>query len=403
MARKHLLVAPSGAAFGEIQQGLLLGRQLVARGEAVTLFAPKDAAVLVPGSGVEHLANDAEVPVLASATRRLMEKGGFASLTLVDATACGLAFETLGTDLRFLDALPAPVVALDYWNLHEAGLIWDFGTDATAIPSKLLDIERRLVPVPVVRPMAGRAAYCAMPAREPSDRTAARAEFGLGATQRVVLFAQSRWQLPDVQNWKHHARVARHLPPLLLRRLARLGDDVHLLHVGPEAWDGAVLGSRYHWLDQMPPERFRALLSAADLFLSANATGTTTVAAMAEGVPILLARNSYRGKTVEEVEERVGHGLHEDVRTWLAGVAPLYPFRLWPLGLSEFLGPVLKDNPYLDGLREVEIVDEDGFLRAAEALLFDPAVASELRERQAAYGRRVAELPSAADVFLSYF
>ena len=78
-----------------------------------------------------------------------------------------------------------------------------------------------------------------------------------------MLFPQSRWQDPEVQNWKHHARIARGLPALVSARLAALGARVHLVHVSPVAFESpGPLGNRYHWLRQVPQQRFQELLAA---------------------------------------------------------------------------------------------------------------------------------------------
>lgn len=402
--RKHLFVAPSGAAFGEIQQGLRVARDLVRRDEEVVFSAPSAAAVLFEGEPLSYRANDRDVLAMAQVLRRSVESEGFTSLTLVDLAASAFTFDALGIDIGFVQELPVAVLGLDFWNLAEAGLRWDFGTDASLISPKVLDIERRLVPVPVVRPEGTKGAFNALP--EPAalqrDRESVRAELGLGTQDRLVLFPQSRWQDPEVQNWKHHARIARGLPALVSARLAALGERVHLVHVSPVAFESpGPMGDRYHWLRQLPSRRFHELLTAADLLLSFNATGVSTVTAIAAGLPVLLGMNSHRGKTVDEVAAALAAPPSAPLREWLAAVVPVYPFLLWPLGLFDFLSPVLQGNPYVEALCRVEILEEDAFQEAGHGLLFDPTVAGELRSRQHAYCRKVAELPSPADVFLA--
>ncbi|HLA79223.1 MAG TPA: DUF6365 family protein [Vicinamibacteria bacterium] len=399
------MLAPSGAAFGEVQQGLRVARDLVRRGEDVVFSAPAALAVLFEGEAVAYRPNDDDLLSLPQVLRTAVQADGLASLTLVDLASSALTFDALGIDIGFVQDLPIPVLALDFWNLAEAGLRWDFGTDASMIASNVLKIERRLVPVPVVRPDGTKGAFRALPEaiETARDREAVRAELGLGVQDRLVLFAQSRWQDPEVQNWKHHARIARGLPSLLCARLAELGERVHLAHVSPvEFASPGALGPRCHWLRQLAPARFQELLAAADVVLSFNATGVSTVAAVAVGVPVLLGVNSRRGKTVEEVVAMLPAPVPAALRDWLSTVVPLYPFLLWPLGLYEFLSPVLRDNPYLDALCRVEILDHDAFMAACQRLLFDPVARESLRSRQHAYCQRVADLPSPADVFLAY-
>ncbi len=405
MRGRHLLLAPSGAAFGEVQQGLRLARDLVGRGEDVIFSAPSALGILFDGQPVAYRPNDDDLLNLPRMLRNAIRSERLSSLTLVDLASSALTFDALGIDIGFVLELPVPVLALDFWNLAEAGLRWDFGTDASVIASNALKIERRLVPVPVVRPEGTRGAFRALPEalHAARDRETVRAELGLGAQDRLVLFAQSRWQDPEVQNWKHHARIARGLPPLLCGWLAELGERVHLAHVSPVAFEAPEpLGLRYHWLRQLPAPRFRELLEAADLVLSLNATGVSTIAAVAAGVPVLLGVNSRRGKTVEEVMATLQAPASPVFRDWLSSVVPLYPFLLWPLGLFDFLSPVLQGNPYLETVCRVEVLDHDAFIAAGEALLFHPAAARELRSRQGAYCQRVSELPSPAEVFLEH-
>ncbi len=83
----------------------------------------------------------------------------------------------------------------------------------------------------------------------------------------------------------------------------------------------------------------------------------------------------------------------------LAALLPLRPFRVWPLGLHDFLAPVLRDNPYLGAIDLVELLDEEAFVDTCRRLLFDPAARAAAAARRAAYVATVTQLPSAGAAF----
>ena len=115
------------------------------------------------------------------------------------------------------------------------------------------------------------------------------------------------------------------------------------------------------------------------------------------GVPALAVR--VEGDRVD-VEVSPGQP-QQQLQVAVADAAPLHRFRLWPLGLFEFLEPVLAANPYADAVRWVELLDEDALLESCRALLFDEAPAASLREAQARYRERVRALPGPAQAFRS--
>ena len=399
MSATHLFLAAPAAAFGEVATGLRIARELVAEGDRVVFLAGADVALLFEGTGIVHRPVDAEIFSLERFVTRLIAAERCASLTLVDVTSVYLTLDPIGVELDFLERLAIPVLALDFWNLQAAGPRWDFGRDATPIPPAALAFERRLLPVPLARPDAGAGVFAALPEPAASaPRADLRAELGLGDEDRLVLWPTSRWQQPELQNWKHHARLARQVPVWVASVLARLGTRVHVLHVGPQAspaWEG--WGRRYHFAGQVPAARLHGLLSAADLLLSFNTTATTSFAAIATGLPTVVVTNSRSGPA-EAILDAVPDA-SEALRAWLAGAAPLHAFRLWPLGLFEFLAPVLEDNPFAETFRGVELLDEGALTETVQALLFDEQAAAAERDRQARYRERVRALPAPAAAF----
>jgi hypothetical protein len=401
-----VLLAVTAGAVGELNLARVLARGLHQRGDEVVFLAPEAVGFLFQGSPFRHLAVDALLPLMSHHLPRALKSERADTLVLVDATSVFVTLETVwASDADFITRLPLPVVALDVWDLPETDLRWDFGTDALPISARALDLQRRLVPVPFARPRPDGTRFDALPEVEaPSARARRelREELGLGGEDRVVLLLSSRWQTPEMQHWKHHQRLSRHLPALALEAVAALGPRVHAVHVGPQAFAGGeALAGRYHWIAQLHPDRFQALMATADLLLSFNTSATSTLSALASSLPIVLAINSHAGKTVEEVAAALPEPPAEPVRRWLERVVPLHPFRVWPLGLYGLLSPVLAANPFADAVRAVEVLDWPALTGACRELLFDAGARERVLRRQADYVRMVRALPAAADVMLA--
>jgi hypothetical protein len=399
--RSHLFLIANAAGFGEINVGLKLARALAARGERVDMLAPRDASVLLAKAPFRHLPLDGWFWELDRRLPALFREQGFSSLVLVDATSVLLALQTLCVDTAFLERLPFPVVALDFWDLRRAGPEWDLGSESWPLPPEAARFPRRLVPAPLAA-LSAAGAFDALPeiAADEGARSRERAALGVPAEAPLVLFTSSRFQQPELQVRKPGQRLARLLPRLLADRLDALGPHVHVAHVGPAALEPLQRrGERYRWTGQVDAARFHALLRAADLLLSFNTTGTTTMAAVAAGVPVAAGMNSHRLASAEEAAAALGHEPSPALRAWLSEVAPLHPFHVWGLGLFHFLEPVLRGNPYLGAIRLLEVLEEERFVEGCRALLFDPSERDRMKEAQAAYARAVRALPGAAQAF----
>ena len=403
---RHLFLAATAGAVGELNLARGLAQGLHERGHEVVFLAPEAVSFLFEGSPFRHVAVDPMLPLMAHHLPRAVRRERADSLVLVDVTSVFLTLETVwASETDFLTRLPLPVVALDVWDLPETDLRWDFGTDALPISPRALDLRRRVVPVPFAQPRDDGVRFDALPAFEPPGpelRREMRRELGLGEQDRLVLLLSSRWQTPEMQHWKHHQRLSRHLPALALQALATLGARVHAVHVGPQAFVGAeALGERYHWIAQLRPDRFQALMGSADLLLSFNTSATSTLSALALGLPVVLAVNSRAGRTVEEVTAALPDAAAEPVRRWLEQVVPLHRFRVWPLGLYGLLSPVLEGNPFSDAVRAVEVLEWEALTGACRELLFDGWAREQALQRQSDYCRFVRGLPAAADVMLA--
>ncbi len=351
MAR-HLFVAVTPTAFGEVLQGRRVAEALVRAGDHVSFLAPAEVQGALAGAPVRRGVIEA---LGAAMLDDLVVQVGesFDTVCLVDLAAVALTFQRHGLDLRRLSH--ARLVALDLWSLAETDLVFDFGATRQPLPDGVLAIPR-LVPVPFARPEAA-GGYAAWPSNQPlapEQRRAVRARLGL-PDERVVVIPSAAWQAPERQVDPASRAAAIAVPPMLLDRAVRAGATV--VHVGPHAW--APASAHYRHLPQLPPAEFADVIAAADAVVTANISATTIATALAAEVPVVV----------------IGCA---------GGEIP--PFAVWPLGLRDLLAPVLADNPLLACVRRVELHDEPGFAAALEP---DPGWLARTRD----YRARVAALP----------
>lgn len=403
--RTLLFVAPQSAPFGETVLGMRIADELHARGDEIVVFADESLAILVQGRPFRF------VPVpegarVADAIAGMAAEVNAAAVVLLDATGVFMLLKQEKSDSTFLRSVGRRVIGLDVWNLRRTGLEWDLCGGAWQHSKYSLDVHRRLIPVPFAPPTGAKGLYDAMPrapAIDPAERDELRADLGLRDGDRLVLFPTARWQEPSSQAHDVGQRLASLFPRLVAERLARLGDRVRVVHVGPTRlpFDDA-LGDRYTWLPQRSPPRFAKLLAASDLLLSFNFSATTIGSAIAGGIPVLLGVNSHAGATADSVASRLREPPSPSLRAWLEEAAPLPAFRVWPLGLFKFLAPLAKNNPYTTAMEVAEVLEESAFDAATQRLLFDDDARAALRARQAAYRAEVQALPKAADLVETY-
>lgn len=213
-----------------------------------------------------------------------------------------------------------------------------------------------------------------------------------------MLFSTAQWQYLRAGS-DSAKRLAKALPTLLANYVLLAGPNVHLVHVGPERYPlASVLEERYHWVAPLPEEQYNILVASVDLLVTANVAATTIARAMVAEVPVVVLENSMRGETLEEVEGATKRPLAEVVRTWLAGVLPLFPFSMWPVGYRQFLAPLLEANSYCHAIERVELLDVDRVVSAIQGLTDERGTErSDHLHRQAAFLAAVRALPSPAE------
>jgi len=402
--RRHLFVG-GGTAFGEAVLGLRIADELAARGDEIVVLTQEGMSLLTEGrpfrteffSPAAHK-RDVDALILRVAAAHKAD-----SIVLVDATVVFSWLKEQGSDATFTRKAPAPVIGLDAWDARETGLVWDVaGTERTQSKHSL-DVKLRLVPVPFAHVKRQAGHYNALPAPPtltPEERDDVRADLGLERDDRLLLLTSARWQhlglLPDAGR-----RLATNLPALIDTLLERVGPKVRVVHVGPEPYSMPSLKERYTWLAQRTPTRFAKLLASADLLLTFNFSATTIQSAIAAGLPILYGMSSYAGRC-DEIVARLPSPPTGALRAWLERTAPIFPFRVWPIGLHRFLTPLATSNAYTSAMGTAEVLEEHSFVEALRRHLFDEPTRRALRERQAAYRDQVSALPRAADIVDRY-
>jgi hypothetical protein len=413
--QKHLVLALNTQGLGEAILGARLAADLQKAGDEVFFLAhDSNAKVLEKTFPCLTISSNA-APLLSFYLDDCLTAFHPSSIILSDFLTTAFFLEGLGKDSHLVTSLRLPIFAIDTWDSSRAPDYLDLfvgGSDKN-VPRWNGDITY-ICPVPFLSPHAASEFYLCLPGRTAvakETRRRVRAGLGLNATSKAVLFCTAEWQHPGLhpvgirtgseqeKQWANGKRIADLVPLLLADYLSRLGEDVHLVHVGPHAYDlEESLGPRYHWMTALPPAQFDSLLASMDLLLSANISATTITKAMVYAVPVLVLQNSVSAANREQAEALLPQPPSEKMRRWLDKVVPLFPFALWPLGYHRFLAPLLRDNPYVAALQMVELLRECEVEAALASLLFDPVAREDQAHRQALYLARVRSLPSGAQL-----
>ncbi|GAA1641495.1 DUF6365 family protein [Catellatospora bangladeshensis] len=197
----------------------------------------------------------------------------------------------------------------------------------------------------------------------------------------TVFLTNSRWEYVNVVRSPSMGQLMRSMPNIIHSHLAALGRPLRVVHVGPHPWEFPVAPQiEYRQVPTLTPVEFHAQLTAADLYVSANAVSVTLTQAVLAGVPSLVLQNHK----ILDIRRLIASG---SAPAWLAEAAPelvmAYPFRVYPWGWHEFLTPVLSGNPYPDTFRSVGVFERRRVLQAMTELLDDETERDRLRERQA--------------------
>jgi hypothetical protein len=406
MKPRTFVFVAAQTAFGEAVLGLRIAHELHARGDRIVVLAGELLSVLTSDTPFRAIAvtNDEFNKGVARVVARVVAEVHADAVVLLDATLVYWLLKGQKADATFLRTVGVPVIGLDVWNTRETGLTWDVCGTTWEHSVHSLEVSRRLVPVPFARPTGLPGLYNALPppfSLDADERQDLRADFGVGPKDRLLLLTSARWQHPTAQAHESGRRLAANLPSLAAELIGRLGPNVRVAHVGPEAYPMPSVGGRYTWLSQRTPARFAKLLASSDLLVTFNFSATTIVSAISSGLPVVLGINSHGG-SVDAICERLAERPSGPVRAWLKRASPVSRYRVWPLGLHDYLTSTARDNPYTSALVSAEVLEESRFVEAMRALLFDEAARADLRHRQASYREQVEKLPRAADLIDAY-
>jgi len=400
--KTHLILALCSGGFGETVLGIRLVRELVARGERVRFIAHESNRKLMFGLPNLLICSPAFF-FLATYCEKMAHGQNLGSIILADYAITASCFEKLGLDPHFLERFGAPIYAIDTWHLARTGAKIDlFGDQVKTLPL-WPEVARYLSPVPFLSAETTPTAYRSLPQVTQISRKArqhVRSNLGLKHGDKAILFCSAIWQHHDYKN-PAGERTATLIPKLLPVLLEELGQQVHIVHVGPEGYGlEETIPGRYHWLPALEATEFDTLLNSVDVMLSANFSASTIPKAILLRIPTVVLHNSHSIESLEELHA-VATRMRSSVRAVFEAHLPLFPFLMWPLGYSKFLQPLVHDNPYLDTLTLVELLDMESVVEALRRYLFDGARRAECATRQEAYIAGVKALPRAVDLMTS--
>ncbi len=408
MKPRHHVVVALGHSWGRAHMAHAIAMQLSTNGDRVTLLSNQTLAPQFSAAGVRtRMVRRDMGPLLGLYLDDVFAHDRPDALVLCDYPSNAAVLRRNGLETTALLREGIPVSALDVWDTELTGLEPDVFGGQRPQPAAAAWLEapvraRKLRPVPILWPRTpGQGHFCYLPesarcAR--ADRRSTLTRLGIAAHDKIVLFCTAKWQHRDYPSGAGRGMAAL-IPRLVADYVDAAGRDVHLVHVGPRPFDlGEPLGQRYHWVAPVSTAEFDALLTSADVLLSANIAASTVASAMVLEVPALILQNAVTASTVEEAEAAIGTRLSDRLRCRLADELPLYPFSLWPIGFRGFLSPVLRGNPYADALTVVEMLDEIGVASALSRLLRDAGARDEEIHRQSLYLKQIRSLPSVGEL-----
>jgi hypothetical protein len=406
--RKHLMLLLGQRGFGETILGLRLASELRSQGDEVFLLAHDSNLKLLDEWGTQcSTISSLAAPLLQLYITSSLQKFAASSIILSDYLITTLFFDRYGLDSKMLSSFGLPIFAIDTWDSGRTQQKKiDLLVNEQSVRSLWPEIVQPICPVPFLAPGREPGYYSSLPQAVSVPRKIRRHlhhTLGVDEASKAVLFCTAEWQHPNYDSTDNAARkCAAAMPLLIADYLSRVGDSVHLVHVGPRPFDlQGRLEGRYHWLPPLRPPDFDMLVASMDLFLSANISATTIAKAMASGVPVFVLQNSVRASSREEAEAASPNPLSDGLKRWLDDALPLFPFALWPLGYHQLITPLLANNPYVSALDAAEMLDEQRVEAALRSLLFDSSAKEDQQHRQALYLDEVKRLPRGPELIHS--
>lgn len=350
----YLLLSFGDNAWGRSSAACALGEDLRRRGREVRVVAGKAGAGSFGGSALRvEILPDLAGALLQIYFEDLLDRLAPAGVVFCDGDSVLHALRRWGLDPGLFERTGARVFGIDTWSHDETGHEADvFGEGMQQMepwPEWLIPIKI----APLGRIGGVDEVFSGLPHPRALRRRA--------SLRRFAMISTAAWQHADLKS-NRGARVQREVPALLAAAVGAVA-DLDLVHVGPEPLQGfQSLGARYRWMGVLSPTEYIQRMAVSAVYVSLSPVCAAQMKALCVGVPVLLVQHMDDSAAAEDLP---------------------YPFRIWPLGYSRFLEPVLRDNPVLDAVAVVELSRSAELIRSLRDLAFEGV------ERRAALARQV--------------
>lgn len=397
---KYLFIVTSYWAYGELQIAVDFASKLQRLGHKV-LF-------LIPPSHVNKL-KDLDTPYRtlipnARALNKLLFydiedtfKPDF--VVLSDFLNYAFCEKHYGLKEEDLSVFSGCIGAFDLYNFALAGNKIDtYGFRAKEISK--LSIEHYdflLQPCPVNQLHQNHGANCfryrlfdGIPERSMEEYQKARAKLQIESHEKVIMMTGAVWQ----SSFKPYAKVKEMVSAVnekIINIIKGLPKNYRIYWIGPKYGGFPEELTQIYHVNSLPPSQFEMYVNSADVFVSANYISTSMIQAALRGVPVVLLGNSYLKRPGEFRSLAQNRELEE-----LKNMDTLYPFRMFPVGWYSFLEPAVRNNPFYELVKCVEVFDE---LRVIETLTITASQSYEQSSSKlSGYRREWLELPSVESV-----
>lgn len=405
---KVLFLAMSTAGYGETLIGLSLAGQIRKAGVEVHFIVDSRSAPLLSGREFPHTVLEASMGRFAQLLIDSVIREFKPDLIVLSDyfTYCGVFAKLYKIDPWFIEQYGLPIIPIDIWEWESTPMKVDVFVDKfMPVNERILHMPATLRPSPLCHfPAPAGSKHFPFSLREGNEKISRRTRehlrsvYSIAKDDKLVLLAFAKWQLPQFSD-EDGNRIAAATPDLLVEYLKMLPSNVHFVSVGERIPALEQLpADRMHFLPSCAQSRFNVLLGSVDLFLTLNLGATTMTRAVMGGIPSLALSNSHTLLTSNAVEEYadVNQDVGPTAADWLRKHAPVYPFRMWPLGFHKFLEPLLLNNEYTSTFKQAELFEGSQVVRTMHDLLFDPGQIESLLTAQEAHVNKLKTLDSAA-------
>lgn len=207
-----------------------------------------------------------------------------------------------------------------------------------------------------------------------------RKELSLPLHKPICITTTAAWQ-STYKQYPHVEHFVHKVDTRFRDILGRVFKNGLLLTVGKDSPIGAGGAGRVIRFDHLSPWDFEKYALASDLFVSRNITSTTLARLALSGLPSAVLINSNPGKDDRQRKREMD-----------------YPYRMFPVGWFKFLNPVLKGNPYVNVVKELEIFDVHKTAQGLRTLVLDKELRQECRRQALAFRKSLEKLMKPGEI-----